>query len=550
MAGVLLALVFGLLLVVGLVVGLVLFVLDRIPASSRWIRKASVYVAVVVAFLAAVFIPLWIGVILFPNGPNERLLIAFPMWAVSFGAAYLISRRLIAGLISSKDQTKDQQAEGDDGSQPPILLGEVAIYPHDEATHFLFAGATGSGKTQGINTILKTVRTRRTRAVIADSGGSSLSRFYADGDQIFNPLDARSVQWSPFCEIRVDQDCSNLARAAIPDSAGPLQEWHHYGQMLLTDILRALIRQKTPSTKALLYYMNTAPVRAHASLTADALDTLLGWLGDDSAAQILCTPGNETMLSNTRAVVAPFLSAWRYLPDVGTFSIRDWIRIDSGSNWFFITYRDDQVALLRSLVGTMLDLAIRESLALSESETRDLWFVMDEVDALGKVATLRDALTRLRKYGCKCVLGLQSVSQLRSTYGRDEAQTLMANIGTKVILRAGDGETAEYFSAEFGSSEFVRTQVSKAEGTDSSYRSTTTTTTTDIRQIRRRVLDSELGQLGVGEAYLKTRSELQQVQLTEEAGINPPGTCPAFVPLSTAVPIDRSLTDLSASSGV
>src|SRR4051812_40787933 len=226
MAGALLALVFGLLLVVGLVVGLVLFVLDRIPASSRWIRKASVYVAVVVAFLAAVFIPLWIGVILFPNGPNERLLIAFPMWAVSFGAAYLISRRLIAGLISSKDQTKDQQAEGDDGSQPPILLGEVAIYPHDEATHFLFAGATGSGKTQGINTILKTVRTRRTRAVIADSGGSSLSRFYADGDQIFNPLDARSVQWSPFCEIRVDQDCSNLARAAIPDSAGPLQEWH------------------------------------------------------------------------------------------------------------------------------------------------------------------------------------------------------------------------------------------------------------------------------------------------------------------------------------
>ena len=94
-------------------------------------------------------------------------------------------------------------------------------------------------------------------------------------------------------------------------------------------------------------------------------------------------------------------------------------------------------------------------------------FVFDEVDSLGKVSSLRGGLTKLRKYGGRCVLGLQTVSQLRETYGRDEAQTLLANLSTKLILRAGDNETAEYFSKELGEQDIDRLQMTTGQGTSS-----------------------------------------------------------------------------------
>jgi type IV secretory pathway TraG/TraD family ATPase VirD4 len=40
---------------------------------------------------------------------------------------------------------------------------------------------------------------------------------------------------------------------------------------------------------------------------------------------------------------------------------------------------------------------------------RRLWFIIDELDALGQVDGLKDALARLRKFGGRCVLGFQSM---------------------------------------------------------------------------------------------------------------------------------------------
>jgi type IV secretory pathway TraG/TraD family ATPase VirD4 len=108
------------------------------------------------------------------------------------------------------------------------------------------------------------------------------------------------------------------------------------------------------------------------------------------------------MLSNTRAIASVYLAAWQYLPDDGTFSVREFVKAERGG-WLFLTYRDDQMALLRYLVATWLELAIVEGLSLSENPTRRLWFIMDELDSLGKVTSLRGGLTKLRKYGGCCV---------------------------------------------------------------------------------------------------------------------------------------------------
>ena len=346
------------------------------------------------------------------------------------------------------------------------------------------------------------IRARRARAIVADAGGAAVERFYQPGDLILNPFDGRSVSWSPFTEIRSDYDCSRLAKAAIPDAEGESREWHVYAQTLLGETLRALYAQRNFSVERLMYFLTAAEPAA-------LLQLLQG-----TAAEMFCREGSEKMLANTRAILGAFLVAWRYLPDEGQFSTRQWVRDENDTRWLFVTYREDQFEMLRYLIPTILDLAVVESLSLSENEDRQIWFILDEVDSLGKVGSLRHAVSKLRKYGGRCVLGLQTIAQLRSTYGKDEAQTLMANLATKVILRAGDGETAEYFSQEFGNQEVERTQLSRSTTMQGGFGTSRTRNT--VRETRRTVLESEIAALRDLEGYLKTPGSLARIQLAFE----------------------------------
>jgi hypothetical protein len=64
----------------------------------------------------------------------------------------------------------------------------------------------------------------------------------------------------------------------------------------------------------------------------------------------------------------------------------------------FLPYQADQIAALRSIISTWMRLAISQTLSLGEGDHR-LWFAVVELDALGPIDGLSDALPRLRKFG-------------------------------------------------------------------------------------------------------------------------------------------------------
>ena len=72
-----------------------------------------------------------------------------------------------------------------------------------------------------------------------------------------------------------------------------------------------------------------------------------------------------------------------------------------------LTRASGQIAALKGLIATWMRLAIFETMNLGEGDHR-LWFVVDELDALGQIDGLKDALARLRKFGGRCVIGFQS----------------------------------------------------------------------------------------------------------------------------------------------
>jgi type IV secretory pathway VirB4 component len=139
--------------------------------------------------------------------------------------------------------------------------------------------------------------------------------------------------------------------------------------------------------------------------------------------------------------------------------VRQWIRQGGTGNSggrggvLFIPYKAGEIAALRSAISAWMRIAIFEAMNRAEGDQR-LWFVIDELDAHGEIDGLKDALARLRKFGGRCVLGFQSISQVSSTYGKGAADTIVENCGNSLILRCSASEHG-------GTSQFGRSRREK-----------------------------------------------------------------------------------------
>ena len=121
------------------------------------------------------------------------------------------------------------------------------------------------------------------------------------------------------------------------------------------------------------------------------------------------------MFGSIRAVTASAVAALEHLQAQRgrPFSVRNWVR--NGRGVLFMPYRASQIAALRTILATWLRLAIFEAMNVPGRDQR-LWFIVDELDALGAIEGLKDALARLRKFGGRCVLGFQSIAQVSGIY--------------------------------------------------------------------------------------------------------------------------------------
>jgi type IV secretory pathway TraG/TraD family ATPase VirD4 len=158
-------------------------------------------------------------------------------------------------------------------------------------------------------------------------------------------------------------------------------------------------------------------------------------------------------------------------------------------------------------------IAIFEAMDRGEGDQR-LWFVVDELDALGEIDGLKDALARLRKFGGRCVLGFQSISQVSSTYGKGAADTIVENCGNSLILRCSaseQGGTSQFASRLIGQREVVHTTQSKTHRPGEWMASTTTN---EHRSIEPAIMASEIERLSDLKGFLKMASIPDWIRVT------------------------------------
>src|SRR3984885_14898717 len=300
-----------------------------------------------------------------------------------------------------------------------MALGAVAM-----AGRFKFIGTTGTGKSTAIRELLALALQRGDRAIISDPDGGYAARFgrHYRGDVILNPFEPDSVRWDPYGEVHDPYDIEQLASALIPSSEDPAsQEWRGYARTFVTAVLRRS-RAGCRRDPAELW-------RLLAIATAEELRAVVA----GTPAQPFLEPDNARMFASIRSVAVSAMAAIEYIQAqrAAPFSVRAWTK--AGRGVLFVPYRAGQIAALRSIIAAWIRLAIVEAMNRQENHDQRLWFVVDELDALGAIDGLKDALARLRKFGGRCILGFQSVAQVSSTYGQGDAQTIIENCSNTVI---------------------------------------------------------------------------------------------------------------------
>ena len=339
-------------------------------------------------------------------------------------------------IADNRDILNKKSARSDDDLA--IKIGGVTIPKDAEASHFLFVGGPGTGKSVAISAMLETVRKRGERAIVYDPTGEFLGQFYKAGDVILNPLDARSALWTPWSDASDRADFEQIASAIIPDDEK---------QPFFPQSARALLVSLLESTQSV-----SELVRMIMGAENNELIQIVKKKG------LAGLVGSEDTFSNSRASMTAPTTCLRYLKNAGNaaFSIKKWVANEQNSSWLFLTSRADQRTVLRPLLTLWLDIAVTGVMMLKPNRDRRIWLFVDELPSLQKMPKIGTAQAECRKYGLCVVTGIQSIAQDREIYGKDGAEALLGLPQTQCILRLPDPDTAAWASKAIGERHIVR----------------------------------------------------------------------------------------------
>ena len=328
------------------------------------------------------------------------------------------------------------------GKNSPIHLGSLPLLKNSETRHILVSGGSGSGKTNCFHHILPQVREQKQRAIIVDTTGTFVEKYYREGkDILLNPFDERSVPWHPWCECTEVYDYESLAQSFIPSAQNAEDDfWRKSAQAVFSAALQVKAEEKKTSELLRL-------------LLLEPLNTLYHALKETEAAVSL-DPSSEKTAGSIRSVSASFIRCLKYFEDTETpFSIRDWVINEKDDSWLFLTSTPSQRTSLNPLLSSWFSIAMRSLLQMPEDLQRRLWFIADELPKLNKLKDLEGCLTESRKFGGCALLAIQSPAQLDAIYGISTAKILMGNCATRIVFVEQSSEIAYQISKTFGEKE-------------------------------------------------------------------------------------------------
>ena len=348
-----------------------------------------------------------------------------------------------------------------------IVLGksdaqQIIISPEQSRRHGIIVGGSGSGKSFSFF-LPNAARLRGTSCVFSDPK-SELFRFTSGFHRSlrFAPCEpdaSEGFNWIPMCG---QPRLAEVAARAIVESG----KTAHTEQIWL-DLEAAFLAALFSHTSTLKI---PTPLTAYRLFTQQNQKTLLAQFAKSasSAAREQANIFEQTSERMRGSIVPAVAARLQFMrdPQIARFTSArltapDFAALRRQPIALYYCLNEKDIPRLRPLTSLFFTL-LMEALngeASDRNDTRKAVSVLFFLDEFGVIGTLPDfeaTIALARGRGMGFWLGVQSLSQLESVYGRSAAQTILTNCSTKIALSGLDVETAEYFSRSLGQGTIAR----------------------------------------------------------------------------------------------
>ncbi|WP_419906878.1 helicase HerA-like domain-containing protein [Hoeflea sp.] len=356
-------------------------------------------------------------------------------------------RRHFTGKAAIRELRRLSQKECRRSGAGLMFPPGIALSRDRESRHFLIWGSTGAGKTTVMQHLMLEAIGRGDKVLILDVKGDLTARLPVLGGLIA-PHDRRSLQWNIAADCRTPQEARELAARLIPESRSD-RIWSDAAREIL---VACIVSLQTRLAEA----WSWTDLRALA--VADAQQLLeVAERYHPEAGQFLKDPDSKTtqsILSTFKAhmnIAGVLAQAWPESCRVRPFCVRAWLRHPACHP--IVLQHDGRFpqltkAWLSGIIGLLASHA--GSPAMPENPERRTWLFLDEFPQLERLDHFSTLLDVGRSKGISVVLGAQDLSQIRKTYGPDQANAWIGMIGTHIVTRMNLGESAEMTSRLIG----------------------------------------------------------------------------------------------------
>lgn len=358
-----------------------------------------------------------------------------------------------------------------DGISIATEHGDLILSFDDLATGTIAVGATGCGKTTLFFKTLDKIIPLMTRddvMVIFDAKGDYKERYYErnNPDHVVISLSQKDKDvarsWNFYGEL-IDEN--NMFGPDTELIAGEISKGLFHGMEstaqpffnlssddIFGKIASSFVRDAARTgdlgmlrNDELYKFMSKMSNQDLLNLTGKYNDYkyIKNYVGDGNTPQALGVYAYlSAMMSRT------FVSTFRNKQSAGDFSIRRLIR-ERGGKIIFLEFDVNYSETLESIYSLFFDLAIKEALTSSQRGS-NTYFICDEMNLIPYVTRFEELLNFGRGKGCKTLIGVQSVSQIKKNYGEDEADSMLAGFLTAICFQSVDPATRRYIKERFG----------------------------------------------------------------------------------------------------
>jgi hypothetical protein len=339
-----------------------------------------------------------------------------------------------------------------------ILWGGVKRPLNEAMTHFLVAGAAGSGKTLTIRlflqSILPSIKTgSQRRAMVYDAKRDTMAMLDGMGVtcpiHVLNPFDDRCTAWDMAKDIESYADVEATVNILFAKDPKGKEEpfWLDTSRELLTGVI-----------KGLMLYAGENWTLRDVAIAMSNLEFIKAFLSSDfELSQHLGVLGTQGTTANIMSTIAAKMRPYRLIAAYWSnaqyhITLKEWIESES----ILVLGKDRRAAeSLDSLNRLIFVRAIDMLLDKHDVEEPHTFVIFDEFQGAGKIDRFQEMVEQGRSKGISALVGFQAYSAVEAVYGEQEANALIGQFKNKCLLRAQDEKTAKWMSDQIGEAEVI-----------------------------------------------------------------------------------------------